>query len=332
MTLRRTFLLTCSIVLAVLLLVLLVKVSKIDIRATVHQLEGVRLLSVLKLLFLNVLLVYFSSEKWRSIDFVWRQTSELIPSRTTSFALTSAGLALGMLLPVQLAMSTARTLGTFYYGRALKRGTAGTLFEQSFDLLVVTFLGIASGTTYLFKGGAIMWTTIATIMIAVALLAAGLVVRVFRWILDYCANRFASVQNRLLKSLTNLQHSGILNAKLARRLVNLSTARFCIVVLMSIQTAAAMGLHISHWQMAAAIPFVGITSIIAVTPGGVGVNEIAGVTSLRAFGAPLAVAAQWALGNRVLIAFSYFILAACAAIVLGTVKVVLVTRSAMQNR
>ena len=69
----------------------------------------------------------------------------------------------------------------------------------------------------------------------------------------------------------------------------LSTLRFSVVVLMSIQTAEAIGLHIPVWQMAAAIPFVVFASVIALTPGGLGVNELTSVSALRVFGTPLAV-------------------------------------------
>ena len=78
-----------------------------------------------------------------------------------SFALTSTGVALGQILPVQVSMSAARTLGTYFHGRAFKRGTGGTLFEQSFDVLIVGFLVIASGLTRFIAGGGMMWVVCA---------------------------------------------------------------------------------------------------------------------------------------------------------------------------
>lgn len=321
MTLRRSFLAVASVALAIVLIALLIRVGKINLRVTLQQLRTVSLISFTKLVLLNVLLVYFSSEKWRSIDAAWRQSSDSVPSKPTSFALTSAGLALGMLLPVQLAMATARTLGTYVHGRPLKRGTAGTLLEQGFDLLTVAFLAVASGATWFYGGGAVMWTLSAVAMTALALLAVGPSIRLIRWLAaSYNANT-AAPRNRILRSFWELQHSGTLNAGLARRLVMLSVGRFCVVVLMSIQTAEAIGLHIPLWQMAAAIPFVVFASVIALTPGGLGVNELTAVSALKVFGTPLAVAAQWALANRVLLAVSYFLVAACAAIMLGVEKI-----------
>ena len=183
------------------------------------------MISFTKLVLLNVVLVYFSSEKWRSIDAAWRRSSDSVPSRTTSFALTSAGLALGMLLPVQLAMATARTLGTYVHGRPLKRGTAGTLLEQGFDLMVVAFLAVASAATWFYRGGAVMWTLSAAAMIALALLAVGPSIRLIRWLAAAYSAGTAPPRNRILRSFWELQNSGVLNAGLARRLVMLSVGR-----------------------------------------------------------------------------------------------------------
>src|ERR1700733_3607901 len=134
MNLRRSFLWAASAALTVFLIVLLIKISRLDLSVTVQQLRNVSWLSFTKIVLLNGLLVYLSTEKWRSIDAAWRHSTDSFPSWTKSYALTSAGLALGIVLPVQLAVSATRTMGTHVHGRSLKRGTAGTLFEQSFDM------------------------------------------------------------------------------------------------------------------------------------------------------------------------------------------------------
>ena len=333
MTPRRAFLLAASAVLAIFLIVLLVKISKIDLRVTQHQLQNVTWLSFAQLLLLNGLLVYISSEIWRSIDAAWRHASDSAPSRTKTMALTAWGLALGLILPVQIAMSTARTLGTHAHGRPVKRGAAGTLLEQGFDLLVVAFLGIASGATWYFGGGMVMWTVSAAAMAAFALLVVGPLISLIRWLAVTYSGRLAGQRHRILRSLGELQHSGLLNAGLARRLVILSLARYAVIVLTCITTAEAIGEHIPLWHMAAAIPFVVLTSVIAVTPGGLGVNELTSVGALKLFGTPLAVGAQWALGNRVLIAVSYSVVAVCAVIMLSGEKfLALRARAAVQDR
>ena len=130
MTLRRSLLWAASAALTILLIVLLIKISKLDLRVTVQQLRSVSWISFAKLVLLTTVHVYLSSQKWRCVDASLRRASDSAPSRTMSFALTSTGVALGQVLPVQLSMSAARTLGTYFHGRALKRGTGGTLFEQ----------------------------------------------------------------------------------------------------------------------------------------------------------------------------------------------------------
>lgn len=313
MKMRRSLLTVASVALAIALIAVLINVGKIDLRLTLQQLKNVSLISFTKLVVLNALLVYLSTEKWRTIDAAWRSPSDSVPSRTTSYALTSVGLAVGIILPVQLAMATARTLGTSIHGGALKRGTAGTLLEQGFDIFTVSLLAVASGVTWFCHGGAKTWALCAAAAIALALLVVGPSVRLIQWLASFLKASTILPRNRMFLSAWELLHSGILNAGLARRLVVLSALRFGTVVSMSTETASAVGLHIPVWQMAAAIPFMIFASIIAVTPGGIGIIDLAGAGALQIFGTPLAIGAQWALANRVLVSASYLLVAACAA-------------------
>jgi uncharacterized membrane protein YbhN (UPF0104 family) len=320
-TFRRVFLLLASVALGVVLVALLIRVGKIDLRLTLLQLESVSRVAFVKLVLLNGLLVCLSTAKWRSIDAVLRRSSDSVPSRITSFAVTSAGMALGFVLPVQVGMTAARTLGTYFYGRPLKRGTVGTLFEQSFDLLIVLFLAVASGVTWFYSGGAVMWMASAGAMTALALLTVGPLIGLIRWLGASYSARTAAPRNRILRSFWELQHSSLLNAALARRLVILSAVRFGVVVLMAGQTAEAIHAHIPLWNMAAAMPFVVFANAIAVTPGGIGVNELTIATALKLFGTPLAVAAQWSLANRFLVIASCLAVAACAVIMRAVEKI-----------
>ena len=322
MAVRRTLLLVASVALAIVLIGVLIKISGIDLRVTWRQLKSVRLLAFAKVVLLNGVLVYLSTEKWRSIDAAWRRPTDSVPSRADSLALTSVGLAMGTFFPVQLAMATARTLGTRVHGRALKRGTAGTLLEQGFDILTIGFLAAASGITWLYHGGAMMWMLLAAAATALALLAVEPSIRGVRWISAGFETRASLSRSRIVRSIWELQHSGLLNAALARRLVVLSVLRFGAVVLMSMATAEAVSLHIPLWQMAAAIPFVIVATLIAITPGGLGVNELACATALAIFGTPLAIGGQWALANRVLVAASYFLVAACVVTAVYVTKII----------
>jgi len=319
MSLRRVLLTLGSIALSAVLIVLLIRVGNIDLRSTLYQVEGVSRFIFLKLVLLNVLLICLSTAKWRSVDAAFRRASDPVPSRIAAFGFTSAGMALGLVLPIQLGMTAARTIGTHFYGSALKRGTAGTLLEQSFDLLNVLFLAVASAATWFFGGGGMMWVISAAGMLALAWLAVAPLMRVARWLASCLANALAR-RNRLggnLQSFFELLHSGVLSEALTRQLVILSAARFVVVVLMAGQTAAAVGAPIPLWHLAAATPFVYLASVIAITPGGIGVNELTFASVLKMFGTPFAVGAQWALANRVLGVAACFLVAAFAAILIG---------------
>jgi uncharacterized membrane protein YbhN (UPF0104 family) len=322
MTLRRLSLGLASAALTILLIVLLVKVGKIDLRVTFQQLRSVTLVSLAQLVLLTGLHVYLSSQKWRCVDAALRRPSDAVPSRTMSFALTSIGVALGQVLPVQLSMSVARTVGTYFQGGALRRGTGGTLFEQSFDVLIVVFLAAASGITRVSRGGGTMWTTWAIGVIAFALLAIGPAVRLIRAQAMSLTSRSGGTRNRILRSIADFHQSGLLNEGLARKLMALSAARFVVQALMAAQAAKMIGVQIPLWHLAAAMPFVIIACVIVVTPAGLGVNELSYATALHMFGTPLAIGAQWALANRFLVASSCFVVAVCATALLGLEKIV----------
>jgi uncharacterized membrane protein YbhN (UPF0104 family) len=141
-----------------------------------------------------------------------------------------------------------------------------------------------------------------------------------RSLADTFASRVPAPKNRLLLAFANLQHSGFLNAGLARKLMLLSAARFAIQVLMAVQSAQAVGVSIPLWHFAASMPFVIIACVVVATPGGLGVNELSYATTLHMFGTPLNVGAQWALANRFLVASSCIVVAVCAVSVLGLAR------------
>lgn len=319
MKLSRILLAVVSVALAAVLIVLIIRIGDIDLHATWHDIARANRLALVGLVLLNILLIYLSTEKWRSVDAALRTASDPVPSRTAAFGFTSAGMALGQILPVQLGMTTARTFGTHFYGSPLKRGAAGTLFEQSFDVSIVGFLAVASAATWVLGGGGIMWLLSATGMIALELLAVGPLIQVAQWVASLLLRALAH-RNWLsgnLQSFFALVQSGVLSEKLTRRLVILSAARFVVVVLMAGETAAAVGAPIPLWHLAAAVPFVYLAAAIAATPGGIGVNELTLAGALKMFGTPFSIAAPWVLANRVLGVASCFLIAALAAVLMG---------------
>jgi hypothetical protein len=323
MTFRRPLLGLASAMLGAVLVVVLLRLGRVNVHATLDQLLHCSRMILLQLLLLNALLVWLSTVKWRSIDAILRRPTEAAPSRITAFFVTSAGMALGLILPVQLGMTVSRTVGTHFYGRAFQRGTGGTLFEQSFDLLITVLLAVASLFTWLCHGQVFIWTLSAVLVTVLGLAAVAPCIRLLQRICNVSAAS-ASLQtswsrrflSRQVRHLQNLQHSGLMSGRLGRRLLLLSAARFAVVVLMATRAADAIGVHIVFWRMAAALPFATFANLIAVTPGGVGVNELASVTALHLFGIPLAAASDWALANRLLLTASCFAVLACAFVMM----------------
>jgi hypothetical protein len=251
---------------------------------------------------------YLSALKWRLIDRAMRRPVDTALPRSTSFALTSVGAALGQVLPIQVSMSMARTLGIWVHGPAVRRGTVGTLFEQAFDFAIVCFLLIASAATRLLHGKAMMWMAFAVPMVMVAILSVGALTRVLRWVGSGVTSS-DSKPARWRCVLADLQQSPLLEPGLGRQLMALSTARFVVFVMIVGQTSAAIRSDVPFWQLAAAMPFVIFSSAVAIVPGGLGVAEWSWAAALGLFGTPLVSAAQWALVNRLLACAAAFVIA-----------------------
>jgi uncharacterized membrane protein YbhN (UPF0104 family) len=296
MKFRSAALAVLSIASGIGLIILLVRVSGVDWRAMLRQLALVNPHSLLFLAVLMAANTFISAMKWRLMDDVLRHPDDPPVPKMVAFGVTSLGVALGQLLPVQISVSLARTLGTWRTGRALRRGTLGTLCEQGFDFLTVCFLALASVVTYLLRGGPKMWITLALASTGIALIVMGAIVRLlFRLTLSM---RTEGAEWR--RQLAEMRDSGLLEPKLARRLIVLSSLRFLGLVLMADQTTRAIHLALPMWHFAFAMPFVILAAAIGLTPGGLGLTEFTYTGILKLLGTPLAVASQWALANRLL--------------------------------
>jgi uncharacterized protein (TIRG00374 family) len=310
--LRSILLAVGSLSAGVLLITCLMALAKIDVREVVQKLNHMDGISFAAFTLLMALHIFLSTQKWRIIDAVVRHPDDAPLPGWMSFALSSGGIALGQLLPVAMGMAVARTIGTYVHGRAFTRGTVATVFEQGFDFLIICFLIPASIATRFWHGGPLMWTAIAIVFTAISLLGIGGCVR----LLHRMCGRFAASTarfTRLKHGLVELRDSGLLNARIARKLVLLSVLRFIILVLMAFLATRAIGIEVPVWHLAAAMPFVVFSSVIAISPGALGVSELTYATALSLFGTPLPLAAQFALANRFLVASASFIIAICAS-------------------
>jgi uncharacterized membrane protein YbhN (UPF0104 family) len=324
MSSRRFVLLVLSIGIGVLLMVFLIRMGKIDLLDIYRQVGRLRWTAFANLFFLNLLLVLLSTEKWRTIDACVRRPNESVPPLFSAFSATSMGMALGLIVPTQLGIATARTFGTYFHGRGIKRGTGGTLLEQSFDVLIVVMLTVCSLVVRLFRKGGMTWTLLSASMIFLVILLASTLCRIVRWLGTLAAKREAGGGwfGNALRGLAELRGSALLQTRIVRRMIVLSAVRFCVVVLMANTTAEAVGTYIPLWHLAFAVPFVTIATAFSVTPGGLGLNELTYSAVLNSLGNPMTTVAQWTIVNRVLITASTTLVAACCACVLTVQRLI----------
>jgi uncharacterized membrane protein YbhN (UPF0104 family) len=308
-----------SCAMGALFLLLAVKAGKVDTGITLRELRDVAPTPLIALVLLTAVHISLSNQKWRCVDAVLRAPSDAVPSIGNSFGMTAIGVALGQLLPMHLGVITARTVGSHFLGRPFARGTIGSVFEQSFDVLIMGLLSLASFITLLSHGGSSTWIFAGSLMVTVALLAAACVMRwIHRLGSSVAGCRFFGWSIR--RHLETLRNSGLLSPTLVRKLIVLSTARFAVQVLMAAQVGAAIGIHIQVWHLAASIPLVILACVIILTPGGIGISELGYAGILHLFGTPLNTGAQWAVASRILISGSCFTIAGFTVLFAGAIK------------
>ena len=146
MTLRRSFLWAASAALTVFLIVLLIKISKLDLRVTVQQLRSVSWFSFTRLVLLTALHVYLSNLKWRRVDTTLRHSTRFCPIED-HVVCTHQHWRGTRSNSSRAAQHVGRThAGDLFSWKGVKtRELAARSFEQAFDVLIVGFLAMASG-------------------------------------------------------------------------------------------------------------------------------------------------------------------------------------------
>jgi hypothetical protein len=294
--------LLASAVLAAILLALLFAFTDLDLAATGRLLLGTNPQAFAEIVLLLVLNNVLAGEKWRLIVARVQQDDGRPMPRLLYFAFTSIGVALGQFLPVQLSLVFSRSIGAHLYGgRALARGAVATLFDYFFDLLVAVFFVLSSTLVLVSGGGAGTWAlcTLVTLIAGFVLYGAAA-----RLAIGSARSLGSRGRSRFHGFCTTIALSPLLAPRIGRRLLAVSVLRFGVLVLMGAASASAVALDVPLWRLAAALPFAVIANALAITPGGLGINEWAASSVLFALGTPFQVAAQWAVVNRVLVAIA----------------------------
>ena len=305
---RSIITVSLSLIIGLGLILLLLRASSVRWQEVLSRSLAVDRTAFVLLSLLFALNSFLSSEKWRMTDRVIRHGEGNPVPGSTAFGLTTVGLALGQLLPIQVSMSIARTLGTLFYGRALKRGTVATLFEQAFDLLVAVIMMVASVCTLLLHAGAAVWLAFALSGALLAVIAIGGLMQP----LNRLATGVATIKMcpaSWRRAIAELQQSGLFQANLARPLTLISLARYFVLVLMAREVSVGIHIDIPLWCLAAAVPFALLAAVVGVTPGGLGLTEAAYAAVFNLFGLRLAVATQWAIAGRLLFCAAAFVVA-----------------------
>jgi uncharacterized protein (TIRG00374 family) len=301
---KRTSLVTtiASGMVALVLLIALIAISRVDLTRVLRLLADVKPLPFLALVMLTGLHVLLAAEKWRLVERRIAPGAEL--SRRLCFCFTAIGAAAGHVLPMQVATALARSLGSHLMtGSGAVRGAVATVFEQMFDIVVVSLCGLAS-IYCLWSGDLDWWAAIACGATAIGAALVGPTIGIAAAATKWIATGHSAIGRRIGRFGRALAESGLFEERLARRLIVLSVLRFTMLWLMAIATAHAVGLNISNAQLAAALPFVVLAMALAVTPGGIGTNEWTFAAGLTAFGVDFETATQYVLVNRVLVAIA----------------------------
>lgn len=306
-----SFLVVFSIALGALLAGLLAKFAGLGVPSVVKLVGRLHPDSLATITLLLAANGFFAAEKWRLIDRCLSDRNRPEMPRLLYFAFTSIGVGLGQIVPAQLSLLACRSIGAHLYGRrALLRGTAATLIDQLFDLAIAIVAALSSGMVLAANGAAGIWLAGTMVLCVAGWFALPVIAqwaaRAAGWAGARYPRRTAAFESAL-GALLRLP-------AVARRLWLFSAARFVVLVLIGVTSAQAAATDIPAWHLAASLPFAVIGNALAVTPGGLGVNEWAVSSALVAFGTPFQSAAQWAIVNRI-----YVVLAAMLGGIFGFV-------------
>lgn len=305
MNCRQLLWLPVSGALAGLLLGYLVLHTGLDLGELVRLVLSLHVVALAEITVLLAFNSYLASEKWRLLDRRLSPGENGGMTRTMYFAWTAVGVGLGQIVPTQLSLALCRSLGSHVHQHRILRGAGLTIFEQLFDVIAAGLLGLASTAVVMTGGGGAVWVLCA----AAAALAGFALCHLFGWMSTggSCWAPAAALKIRLRQSSVGRNALLMLQPDVLRNLLALSLLRFAVLVIIAMLSAAAVPVEIPAWRLAAALPFAMIGNALAITPGGLGVNEWAMSSALFAFGTPFAIAVQWALVNRVLVAIAALI-------------------------
>lgn len=249
---------------------------------------------VLLIIVATVAHVALAGEKWRLVE---ARFAGVAPERRDAVLYSAIGTALGQFLPPPLANAAIRGAGNrFARGGGARRGALTSVWEQLFDLGVCAVMCAPAAL-----GLVLLSPRMFLVSAAVAAVAA-----------DVLVGPVVAWGAKVARLPTQLH-----DRRLAQQLYRLSLARFAILVLITLSVVWAIGSSIEPLQLASIIAPVAVGSMVSCLPAGLGVNEWSFVALLAYGGVPFAVAALFAIANRLLVGSAALLVGLGAALAFG---------------
>jgi len=241
---------------------------------------------------LTALNILISAEKWRLIMAVRAETPTQSVDHPVAFFYTALGALLGQIMLPQLSTTLLRGLAArLHTERSAMAGAGTAVVEQSFDLVVGLLL---AAVTVMVMTGVLApphWPWAVSLIMATVMVCAGLIGG--RW-----------------------RPFGV-TPGLGMALLLLSSLRYLVLATRAALVVWCAVLPLVWWMPAMTLPLAQLSTLLAVTPGNLGITEWGWSGALAWLGAPMAAAASFVLVHRVLGLAGQIATVAVAALYLG---------------
>lgn len=274
-TARRFAIIFASFVLGIALLTWLTQTYGVSLKKLERSLSSIGLVLGF-VAFVSVLgQSWLSAIKWRllqgALDSRAKETS------TSELTLFSAlGVLAAQLLPASLAIVAVRSLVTkFRLKGTFSQGFAITVYDQIFDISVLTVAFLMCGTAFLSGMSAQHAVSALTLLLIISSLGAKPLfshlqpLRILASLLPDILPMFRKVKS----ALADAHAAGFDSPEVAAKLVQISIVRYVIIALRSVVAIALAIPALSIWDAVWGYSLVQGTALLPLTPGNVGIVE-----------------------------------------------------------
>lgn len=296
MNVRSVALAVVTVVAGLLLLWWFTRSTGLGAAEVLHRFSSVKPGPLMLVLVATAASAALGGEKWRLAE---GALSGRRPTRRQAIALSAMGTALGQVMPAPIASALVRGVGVrIRHGGGGRRGALASVWEQLFDIAVfVLFLGPAAA--------AVLTQDWRFFVLGAPIVAV---------LVDCLVGPGADLGRRYLPGAATL-----LDTRLCLSLYRLSLLRFVLLTVSILGVAATIRSSIPPVALAAAIPPVGVATVLSFVPAGLGVSEWTYVVVLSLSGVAKLESAAFALMTRLLVGFMSLGLGWAAMLLIGPI-------------